>query len=863
MKSGHRKKALDLFEAALGREPGERARFLAEACAEDSELRAQVEKLITAHQEKATVLQETLVEGSPPAPDPDAPAEGRLIGPYRIIGQLGEGGMGAVYLAARDDAEYHKRVAIKVIRPGMNAQIVVRRFLSERQILASLDHPNIARLLDGGTTEDGRPYFVMDYIEGVPITSYCERQKLSIAERLKLFRQVCSAVSYAHRNLIIHRDLKPGNILVTADGAPRLLDFGIAKLLNPELSGQTDITVLGHAPMTIDYASPEQVRGDAITTASDVYSLGVMLYELLTGRRPYTFKNRVPREIERVICEEEPARPSTSIEKSDTSRGLFGKTQVIAAQREAEKSQMRRELVGDLDNIVLMAMRKEPQRRYSSVEQLSEDIRRYLEGRPVIATRDTFSYRAGKFIRRNRVAVLAAALTILALIAGIAATLWQARAASIERARAERRFNDVRQLANSFLFEFHDSIRDLPGSTPARELVVARAVEYLDSLARESSDDLSLQRELAAAYERVGDIQGYPYNPNIGDARGAMESYKKSLAIREALYKADSSADLRRGLAASLERTGTMISWQTGNINESLAFYDRAREIRESVAAETNSVEDRRELAGIHEITGDAQKKNRDAASALESYRRAMTIRESIAAIDPTSDIVSRDLAISHSKIAEMLALTGDTQSAMASQRKALAIFETLARRDATNAKARREVAFAYNKLGDLLWYSDDVRGAIEQYEKAREIRLSIVAFDPTNAQARRDLAMSEAGLGDTLIRKGDIAGGRELIKRALATFEELAARSPTDAEARRDLAIGYQTMGETLSSAADERRAAKKLWSEAREWYQRSLDVFLDLQRRGVMREADARIIEEIRREIARCDAEIPKMPR
>ncbi|MEW6207241.1 MAG: protein kinase [Acidobacteriota bacterium] len=870
MKSEPRQKALDLFEAALDREPGERARFLAQACAEDAELRAEIEKLITAHQEKSTVIQETFVEGSPPALEPSEPfAAGRHIGPYRIIGQLGEGGMGAVYLAARDDAEYRKRVAIKVIRPEMNVQIVIRRFLSERQILASLDHPNIARLLDGGTTQDGLPYFVMDYIEGSPITSYCERNKLSIAERLKLFREVCSAVNYAHQNLVIHRDLKPGNILVTSDGAPRLLDFGIAKLLNPELSGQTaDITVLGHAPMTIDYASPEQVRGDAITTASDIYSLGVMLYELLTGRRPYSFKSRVPREIERVICEEEPARPSTSVEKSDTSRGPFSKTQIMATpadERETEKShKLRRELAGDLDNIVLMAMRKEPQRRYSSVEQFSEDIRRYLEGRPVIATRDTFSYRARKFIRRNRVAIIAAAIIAVALIAGIIATLWQAQAASVQRARAERRFNDVRQLANSFLFEFHDLIRDLPGSTPARELVVTRAVEYLDSLAREASDDLSLQRELAAAYERVGDIQGYPYNPNIGDATGAMESYKKSLAIREALHKADpSNADTRRGLATSLERLGTMISWQTGNVNESLAYYSRAREIRQSLAAETNAVEDRRELAGIHEITGDAQKKNRDSSAALESYRRAMTIRESLAAIDPTSAVTSRDLAISHSKISELLALTGDAEGALTSQRKALSIFETLVRQDSTNAKARREVAFAYNKLGDLLWYSDDVRGAIEQYKKAREIRQLIVALDPANAQARRDLAMSEAGLGDTLIRKGEIAAGRELIKKALAIFEELAARSPSDAEARRDLAIGYQTMGETLASAADDKRATagrRQLWSEARGWYQRSLDVFLDLERRGVMREADAKIIEEIRREIARMDTAIAK---
>jgi non-specific serine/threonine protein kinase/serine/threonine-protein kinase len=709
----------------------------------------------------------------------------------------------------------------------------------------------------------------MDYIEGVPLTSYCGRNKLSTVERLKLFRLVCSAVNYAHQNLIIHRDLKPGNILVTSDGTPKLLDFGIAKLLNPELSSHTlDMTLMGHAPMTIDYASPEQVRGEAITTASDIYSLGVMLYELLTGHRPYSFKSRVPREIERVICEEEPARPSTSIEKSDTSRGPFSKTQAMAAPpesapRETEQSEkLRRELAGDLDNIVLMAMRKEPQRRYSSVEQFSEDIRRYLEGRPVIATKDTFAYRARKFIRRNRIPVIAAALIAVALVAGIIATVWQAREARAERARAERRFNDVRQLANSFLFEFHDAIRDLPGSTPARELVIKRAVEYLDSLARESNRDPSLQRELATAYERVGDIQGYPYNPNIGDASGALDSYRKSLAIREELHKADpSNADDERNLATSLERMGTMISWQTGNVNQSLDYYSRAREIRESIANNSNAVEDRRELAKIYEVIGDAQNKNRDTAEAFASHRRAMAIRESLSASDTTSAVLRRDLAISHSKIAELLALTDDAAGALESQRKSLEMFETLAREDPTNAKARREVAFAYNKLGDLLWYNDDVAGAIEQYKKAKEIREAIVALDPANAQARRDLAMSEAGLGDTLIRKGELAEGRELIKKALAIFEELAARSPADAEARRDLAIGYQTFGQTLAAAADgEKAAGKQLWREARAWYQRSLDVFLDMQRRGVMRAADVQIIEKIKREIARCDAALAK---
>jgi serine/threonine protein kinase/Flp pilus assembly protein TadD len=324
-------------------------------------------------------------------------------------------------LAARADDEYQKQVAIKIVKRGMDTEAIIRRFLNERQILANLDHPNIAKLLDGGTTEDGLPYFVMDYIEGLPIHVYCDTHKRSIVERLKLFQTVCSAVHYAHHHDVVHRDIKPSNILVTAEGVPKLLDFGIAKLLNPDPSFQTKETTSLLRPMTPDYASPEQIRGEPITPASDVYSLGVLLYELLTSHRPYYVKNRTPQEIERTICEEEPKKPSTAISRIEEVPAADGTNRItltpesVSEARGDQQEKLRRHLAGDLDNMVLMALRKQPERRYASVGQFSEDIQHHLEGLPVIARKDTLWYRSAKFIRRNKASVLSAALASMIL----------------------------------------------------------------------------------------------------------------------------------------------------------------------------------------------------------------------------------------------------------------------------------------------------------------------------------------------------------------------------------------------------------------------------------------------------------------
>src|SRR5512140_1083909 len=518
----------DVFEEALGRPGSERAGFVREKAGGDTAVAREVLSLLEAHEGAGEFL------GSPTATraDPDGPGQPmpNRVGPYEVLRELGSGGMGTVYLAEQVGPDFKRPVAVKVIRFGFSSALFVRRFRNERRILAGLSHPNIAALLDGGTTEDGLPYFAMEYVAGTPLNEYCDARRFSTAQRLALFRTICGAVQYAHQNLVVHRDLKPGNILVTPEGVPKLLDFGLAKVLEPGPDAAPEETATDLRIFTPAFASPEQVKGEAVTTASDVYSLGALLYVLLTGKRPYRVTTRATDELARAVVEQDPTRPSLVVREDAEPairEGEAAPTPLeIAAVREGTPERLARALAGDLDTIVLKAMHKDPRRRYGSAEQLSADLRRHLEGRPVSARPDSRAYRLGKFVGRHRAGVAASILVVLAVGAAFAET-------ARERGRAERRFEDVRQLAHELVFELHDAIATLPGSTKARELLVRRAAAYLDRLTADSSADAKLQREIAAAWERLGDVQGGS-NANLGDNTDALESLKKAVAIREA-----------------------------------------------------------------------------------------------------------------------------------------------------------------------------------------------------------------------------------------------------------------------------------------------------------------------------------------
>jgi serine/threonine protein kinase len=811
------RKIEEIFQTVIEQPPDERRSMLTQYCGADAELRRELEALL-AQDETDEFLQSPIKDAAKSLTRPsEDDLIGQRIGPYHILELLGQGGMGLVYLAERADAEYYRQVALKVIRRGMDTRFALNRFRHERQILATLDHPNIARMLDGGTTEDGRPYFVMEYIIGRPLTEYCDAHRLSINDRLRLFLPVCAAVQHAHQKLIVHRDLKPSNILVTSTegrgegkgdgkeaGIPKLLDFGIAKLLDPGLSPiAITRTMTSLRMMTPHYASPEQVRGEPITTASDIYSLGVSLYELLTGERPHRFETYTPAEIERVICETAVERPS------------------VAAQRtNGPTTRLRKQLTGDLDNIVLMAMRKEPARRYQSVEQFAEDIRRYLEGRPISARRESLVYRADKFVRRNKIGVAAVGLVLFSLIGALFVSNYQAR-------RAERRFQQVRKLSNTFLFEFHNEIRDLPGSTRARELVVKTALEYLDSLAQESAGDTELETELAIAYQKVGDVQGDPWTPNLGRTAEAMASYRKSLTLAERLA-ARGSADLKakRMLAQDYFKLGALLS-ESGDKTAAQSILRQGVGVAEAIEQQTGEESDFSLVMNFHVRIGNTRLDMGDPAGGLESYRKAQQLAERRVAAFPNHS-AKASLAVASNHVGEGLLVLGDLVGAVEQYRRSQTIDEELVKQAPANAAYRRHLEITYGWLGGLYGgprYINlgDPSTARQYYEKSVAIAEPLAAADSKNARAQLDLAISYGSLG-TLLTEPDPARSVEYYQRGLAVLRGLLSISPDEYSYLRREAGQLRGLAEARRKLGD-RRGALETFRQAQAIWQKLTD--------------------------------------
>ncbi len=735
-----------ILEQALDLAPDCRSDFLEKACAGNTAIRREVEALIAADERAGTAFMAgNAVDASAilTGPEEQASRTGTRIGPYLMVEEIGRGGMGTVYRAVRADHQYRKQVAIKVVRGGLGDEFRMRRFRAERQILANLDHANIARLLDGGATEDGRPYVVMEYVEGRPIDEYCDQRRLSLPERLKLFRTVCSAVAYAHQRLVVHRDIKPANILVTESGEAKLLDFGIAKMIDPEESG-VEQTLTGMRLMTPEYASPEQVRGEQITTASDVYSLGVVLYRLLTGRRPYGSTGRVSGDILQAVIDTEPEKPSASITRADTLTA-----ESISDTRDEIPEKLQRRLKGDLDNIVLKALRKEPERRFASVDQFSEDIRRHLEGLPVIARPDTLFYRSSKFIRRHTAGVAAGIIALLTLMVGMVITVHETYVARAERAKAEQRFNDVRKLANSLLFEVHDAIQTLPGATPARKLIVDRALQYLDALAKEAKGDLSLQRELGAAYEKVGDVQGGFRSSNLGDIPGSLASYRKSLAIRAAVVAADpANVAAQRELITSHGKLSDALTGAGDPIGSLDQLHQLLPLAERLAAAEPKNLGDRRTLALAYLDYGWKRSDASNWRSGLEDCRKAASILEALAAAEPGDRRTARVLALAYERIGDLLSTDGGEHAeSLAMHRKALTIEDSLLKQDPQNTGLRRLRAWETVDIGDELLAQGDVSGGLEKYREGLSTLQLLSLADPKNIQFHTDLANVRAKL--------------------------------------------------------------------------------------------------------------------
>lgn len=806
-----------IFDAAVELAPAEQSAFLDSACP-DAVARREVERMLAADYD-------TVLDHSPLATHSFAEGarlEGRRIGRYRIVAEVGRGGMGAVFAAVRDDGQFEQKVAVKVILSGLNTDTIARRFRNERQILASLEHPNIARLLDGGMSDDGLPFYVMEFIEGEPIDDYCRARDLGLHARLDLFRQVCAAVSYAHRRLIVHRDIKPSNILVTPAGEVKLLDFGIAKVVSQTNDGERGTaTQLGL--MTPAYASPEQFRGEQVTTATDIYSLGVVLYRLLTGQLPYDLTGLRLDQMFRLVCETEPPRPSQAIADSGSRMAnSTARTQRMegddAFQTEATRSAYSaihnpQSLKGDLDNIVLKALKKEPDRRYESVEQFSEDIRRYLAELPVSARPDTFSYRASKFLKRNRVAVVATSLVFFALIAAIVGTTYQARAARRERERAEKRFEQVRKLANNVVFKYHDAIADLPGATATREMLVKDALEYLDNLSQDAQDNPALAQELALTYLKIGNVQGETYRANLGDSAGALVSYGKSVEILESLvHKDDKNPALLNNLRlAAQQKAYLLVRLQQWKEAEEMGqkVLDISRRL---VSLDSANLDHRNALARSYQVKGDTMEFVGGDEEVIKWYRLSAEEAQEALAKNPSGETIRRVMAANLQRLGTRLEYHADTLrevgrsgadlsplyvEAESLHRRSFELSEGLQREFPQTEVYRRFVAATSINLGTAMARTGKGEEGIPYILRALEILRAISEQDHKNNEAKRDVAE----LWQYMAFARDAMGqSQEAVKanlESLRILEEITTNDPSNFEFLKQTHLTYNKTGD------------------------------------------------------------------
>jgi len=863
----------DIFAEASEMLPSKRAAYLNKSCGGNTGLRREIESLLANHDAGGDEFERNAVNLGQSVTTTGEKYSGRTFGRFSIIREIGSGGMGSVFLADRSDGEFRQHIALKVIRNTIVDKETARRFRLERQILANLNHPNIAKLLDGGISSDGEPYLAMEYVEGLSLLDYVEGNALSIEDRLRLFVRICSAVSYAHQNLTIHRDIKPANVIVTSDGEPKLLDFGLAKILDENMFDQ-DRTATVYRAFTPAYASPEQFLGKNVTTVSDVYSLGVVLYELLTGKRPFDYEGLSLDEIIKTQSDVEPPKPSESSSRDDVSRPFGGQV-----------------LKGDLDNIVVKTLQKEPSERYRSVEELIADIERYLDGRPVAARPATFTYRATKFIRRNRVTVAAASVVVVALIAALVVTLWQYNETRKGRDLAEQRFNDVRRLSNSLLFEIAPRLEKLPGSIGAREIIINRALEYLDTLAGQSVEDMQLQAELAAAYAKIGDLQGNPANPNFIQLDEAIKNYEKALGIRRGiLVRTPTDRTLRLTIAENYRVLGRIYG-ETNDYDAEQTHLDQAREIlAELVALEPSSNEIRRALAQTNYDAGVGQTSLKSYGKALPFYDNAIQLLEPVAE-DPAN---ARLLGTCYAQKAYSLSWETRQSEAEAEMAKAVKIHEALAlnapqtsdvlwltywlagnineeidnkkfyeyqskaerlvrestANDPSDIRAKQRLAKTLSHLGQAASNIGRTREALSHLEESSRIYREIIESETRNGRLKADLAGSLLRLGGAHNNIGDLGRALDLFTDALLLYEDVNRAFPNDKRTKNNLATAH---GEIAKLYDRNRTRLQDADGRAREHYNTALSLMVEMEeQQNILSTYDLEFLEEMKAAVA-----------
>jgi len=721
----------ELFSLAQEQEPTRREAFLEQACGTDQALRLEIESLLASAESSLSATSEVFRAVSPPSTQEDQvdgedPILGRRIGAYRVERRIGFGGMAAVYLASRADEQFQMQVALKLLRPDLDHAELLRRFLNERQTLAALDHPNIVKLLDGGSTEEGLPYLVMDYVEGSPIDGYCDDNRLSIEQRLQLFRKICDAVDYAHRHRVIHRDLKPNNILVTTDGIPKLLDFGISKVVTPTNASEVTRTATRH--LTPAYASPEQVRADAVTETTDVYSLGVILYELLTGHRPYRLKQRTPAAMERAICEQEPESPSTAVDRVETQTAPDGSTVTITGEtvsrtRGGQPDKLRKTLHGDLDNIVLKALQKEPQRRYKSAAEFSDDVRRYLEHHPVHARPSTLAYRFSKFVRRRKTEVIAGGTVVLVLAAAAGFSVWEEHQAAnkFEQNLTGVRTGGPRSVAVLGFKNLSTQTETAWLSTALSEMLTTElaAGGKLRMIPGEDVAQTRINLSLAETDSFNRATLRRIYN-NLGSDFVVIGSY---------LETGEGSGNLRLDLRLQDALRGNTIAAAavSGNRSDLSELVGRAgAKLRESLAVPAISVQ---ESSSVKASMPTNEEAFRLYSQGLEKQR----VYDFLGARDlfEKSIVADPQFALAHLALSDIASSSGDTKRAQEEAKKALDLSGNLSREQNLMIQAR--------------YYE-----ALHQWDKAIELRRTLFNFFPDNLDHGLQLVntLSTAGKG-------------------------------------------------------------------------------------------------------------------
>lgn len=776
-----------MLDQALEVESSRRSEVVASLCESDPALQHEVNEFLAFTRHAEDLLPDSGLDGLV-APDLDNICDlPERAGPYRIIREIGRGGMGVVCLAKRDDGQYERFVALKLIGTGVHPAKFAKLFWRERQILAQLDHPNIARLLDGGTTDAGQPYYAMEYVEGEPLDKFCESHTLTVRQKLELFLYICSAVSYAHRNLIIHRDLKPKNVLVTREGVPKLLDFGVARIIATEGPHETTTGL----PLTPFYASPEQIRSEPLTVATDIYSLGVLLYELLSGGYPYGKREGAAAAF-RAILEEAPIP-------------------------------LRQQTPGvppDLENIVMVAIRKEPERRYATVDAFAQDVRDFIDGFPVQAAPDTFSYRFGKFTRRNRWPMIAATAALLGITAS-GVIVWR------EKQQAEMRFQQVRHLAHSVVFELDDAIEDLPGSLHARELLIARGLEYLNALASNRGHDPSLTLELAQAYRKIGAAQGDLEQANVGDRDRALVSYNKSRALLLDLRQGEPANPDVELLLALVDNDIAVLSTRD-RPEEAGAIRNEAVSLFEDIAHKSSGTRRLNDVALAHFYLAFDETEQHRYKEALPMWQQARADYAQIQKLHSNSRQVQRNLALIEKRIAGVYYELGDYTSSIAHDRKAAEIDEARLSAEPRNPTARMDLSFDLVELGWCQHELRDEKDAAKALDQAIALRRQVAAADPHDFRAQSEL--------ETVLRITGVARSQARSLNDALTFEQQAATlgaslhsfAPANIDATINFALDCFELGDVYRAraAADPENAAAN-WREALANFQQSQALF------------------------------------